>query len=224
MILTNAVYFNSGWDAKFDKSKTSKEKFFPGGCDFVEVDMMKQYGSFLYAERGGNKIISIPYENPRFSMIIFLPPKVAGYSGTLESDAKFIELNAEVFNDLISSMREYDVDLWIPKFKTEKNYELKDLFDSLGVKLAFSDSADFSGITDDESLKIDSVIHQTFIDVDEEKTEAAAATAVIMVKAASIPMDNKPKAVFHADSPFEYFIVDDFTKTILFAGRQTFLK
>ena len=224
MILTNAVYFNSGWDSKFDKANTSKEKFFPGGCDFVEVDMMKKNGSFLYAERNGNKIISIPYENPRFSMIIFLPPKTAGYSGTLESDAEFIELNSEIFNDLISSMREYDVDLWIPKFKTGKNYELKDLFDSLGVKLAFSNSANFSGITDDEKLKIDSVIHQTFIDVDEEKTEAAAATAVIMVKAASVPMDNRAKAVFHADSPFEYFIVDDFTNTILFAGRQTFDK
>ena len=155
-------------------------------------------------------------------MIIFLPPKIAGVSGTLESDAKFIDLNAEVFNDLISSMREYDVDLWIPKFKIEKNYELKDLFDSLGVKLAFSDSADFSGITDDAKLKIDAVIHQSFIDVDEEKTEAAAATAIIMVKAASVPKENKPEAVFHADSPFEYFIVDNNTNTILFAGRQTF--
>ncbi len=78
-------------------------------------------------------------------------------------------------------MREYEVDLWLPKFKTEKRYELKDIFNSLGINLAFSDSADFSGMTDDEKLKIDAVIHQTFIDVDEEKTEAAAATAVVMV-------------------------------------------
>ena len=69
---------------------------------------------------------------------------------------------------------------------------------------------------------IDAVIHQTFIDLDEEKTEAAAATAIVMVKATALPMKNKPKAVFHADSPFEYFIVDDYTQTILFAGRQTF--
>ena len=222
MILTNAVYFHSGWESKFDKSKTSKEKFFPGGCEVSEVDMMKKYASFLYAERDGNKIIRIPYEDPRFSMIIFLPPKVAGYSGTLETDAKFIELDAETFNDLVSSMREYDVDLWLPKFKVEKKYELKNLFDSLGIKLAFSDSADFSGITDDEKLKIDAVIHQTFIDLDEEKTEAAAATAIVMVKATALPPKDKPKAVFHADSPFEYFIVDDYTRTILFAGRQTF--
>ena len=100
--------------------------------------------------------------------IIFLPPKVAGYSGTLElKGVKFFHLNAEIFNDLVSSMSEYRVDLWLPKFKVEKRYELKDLFDSLGVKLAFSDFADFSGMTDNEKLKIDAVIHQTFIDVDE---------------------------------------------------------
>ena len=223
MILTNAVYFNSAWESKFNKENTSKEKFYPGGCDFVEVDMMKKHGDFLYAERDGNQIIKIPYEDPRFSMIVFLPPKAAGYSGTLEvKDAKFFELNSEVFNNLISSMSEYEVDLWLPKFKIEKRYELKELFDSLGVKSAFSNFADFSGITDDEKLKIDAVIHQTFIDVDEEKTEAAAATAIVMVKATAMPLENKPKAVFHADRPFEYFIIDDYTNTILFAGRQTF--
>ena len=226
MILTNAVYFNAGWESKFNKKMTSKEKFYPGGCLVTEVDMMKNHGTYRYAERDGNKIIHIPYENSRFSMIIFLPPKVAGYSGTLElkDDVKFFELNSENFNDLVASMREYDVDLWIPKFKTEERYELKNLFDALGVKLAFSNDANFSGITDDEKLKIDQVIHQTFIDVDEEKTEAAAATAIVMVKATAMPSDVKPKAVFHADSPFEYFIVDDYTRTILFAGRQTFDK
>jgi len=223
MILTNAVYFNAAWESKFDKELTSKEKFFPGGCTFFEVDMMKKHGDFLYAERDGNKIIRIPYENGRFSLIVFLPPKVSGYAGTVEpKGAKFFDLNAEIFNELVSSMREYEVDLWLPKFKTEKRYELKDLFDSLGVKSAFSDSADFSGMTDDEKLKIDAVIHQTFIDVDEEKTEAAAATAIVMVKAAGMAIQNKPKAIFHADRPFEYFIVDGYTQTILFAGRQTF--
>jgi len=223
MILTNAVYFNSAWESKFNKKNTSKEKFYPGGCLVTEVDMMKKHSDFLYAEKDGNQIIKIPYEDPRFSMIVFLPPAVIGYAGTLvPKGAKFFDLNAEVFNDLVSSMREYNVDLWLPKFKVEKRYELKELFDSLGVKLAFSDFADFSGMTDDEKLKIDAVIHQTFIDVDEEKTEAAAATAIIMVKATAMPMENKLQAVFHADRPFEYFIVDDYTNTILFAGRQTF--
>ena len=224
MVLTNAVYFNSGWESKFNKKATSKEDFFPGGCMVTKVDMMKKRGSFLYAERDGNKIIRIPYKGGRFSMVVFLPPKIAGYNGTLESDAKFIELDAEIFSEMLKAMREYEVDLWLPKFKTEKRYELKDIFNSLGINLAFSNFADFSGITDDEKLKIDAVIHQTFIDVDEEKTEAAAATAVVMVKATAMPPMEKLKAEFHADRPFLYFIVDDYTNTILFAGRQTFGK
>ncbi len=222
MILTNAIYFNSQWENKFNKKKTAKEKFFPGGCEYVTVDMMKKNDDFLYAERDGNKIIRIPYSDGRFSMIVFLPPKIAGYTGTLANDAKPLTLDAELFNELLSSMREYEVDLWLPKFKIEKSYELKNLFEALGIKLAFSDAADFSGMTDDEKLKIDKVIHKTFIDVDEEKTEAAAATAITMVKATAMAPREKPKAVFHADSPFEYFIVDNYTKTILFAGRQTF--
>ena len=225
MILTNAVYFNAGWESKFNKKMTSKEKFYPGGCLVREVDMMKKRGDFLYAERDGNKIIRIPYEGGRFSMIIFLPPKVAGYSGTLElkDDVKFFELNDENFNDLVSSMSEYNVDLWLPKFKTEERYELKNLFEGLGVKSAFSDFADFTGITKDEKLKIDKIIHKTFIDVDEEKTEAAAATAVTMIRATALPpMEEKKKAEFHADHPFMFMITDDYTNTILFMGKQNF--
>ena len=223
MILTNAVYFNATWASKFNKEMTSKEEFFTGGCIVTKVDMMKKYGDFLYAERDGNQIISIPYKGERFSMIVFLPPAVVGYAGTVvPKDAKFFELNSEIFNDLVTSMREYEVDLWLPKFKTEKSYELKNIFDALGIKLAFSNSADFSGITEDEKLKIDAIIHKTFIDVDEEKTEAAAATAITMVKATAMRPQEKPKTVFHANRPFEYFIVDNYTRTILFAGRQSF--
>ena len=222
MILTNAVYFNAEWESKFNKNFTSEEEFFPGGCIVDKVTMMKKHGDFLYAERDGNKIIKIPYKGGRFSFVVFLPPKIAGYAGTLENNAKAITLDADIFKNLLDSMSEYEVDLWLPKFKIEKSYELKDLFDSLGIKLAFSDFADFSGMTDDEKLKIDAVIHKTFIEVDEEKTEAAAATAIKMMKATAIAPVKKPQAEFHADHPFRYFIVDNYTGTILFAGRQTF--
>ena len=214
MVLTNAVYFNAEWASKFSKKLTSKEKFTYKNCcgeKTFDVDMMKKRGDFLFAEKDGNKIIRLPYSGGRFSMIAVLPPK--------DEDLK---IDADIFSGWLRSLEEYEVDLWLPKFKTEKRYEIKDLFESLGIKLAFSNSADFSGITDDEKLKIDKIIHQTFIDVDEEKTEAAAATAVMMVKATAMPMIDKPFAEFRADRPFEYFIVDDYTKIILFAGRQTF--
>ncbi|MBQ9566068.1 MAG: hypothetical protein IJU98_10815, partial [Synergistaceae bacterium] len=101
-------------------------------------------------------------------------------------------------------------------------YELKDLLASLGMRLAFENAADFSGMTDEERLKIDSVIHQTFIEVDERKTEAAAATSVAIVRATAVAPRQLPRAEFHADRPFLYFVMDDSTGTILFMGRQGF--
>ena len=212
LILTNAIYFNARWEKTFNKKSTTSEDFYDGE-KVTKVPMMKKRDNFAFAEVDGVKIIRLPYEQGRMSMIAVLPPK--------ENDNVLANLDAEILKKWISSLDRYEVDLWLPKFKTEKRYELKNLFNSLGVKLAFTDFANFSGITDDEKLKIDAIIHQTFIDVDEEKTEAAAATAVVMLKATAMPMRPK-RAEFHADHPFVYFILDDYTNTILFMGRQTF--
>ena len=212
LILTNAIYFNARWEKTFNKKSTTSEDFYDGE-KVTKVPMMKKRDNFAFAEVDGVKIIRLPYEQGRMSMIAVLPPK--------ENDNVLANLDAEILKKWISSLDRYEVDLWLPKFKTEKRYELKNLFNSLGVKLAFTDFANFSGITDDEKLKIDAIIHQTFIDVDEEKTEAAAATAVVMLKATAMPMQPK-LAEFHADHPFVYFILDDYTNTILFMGRQTF--
>ena len=214
MVITNAVYFNAEWRKKFPKSLTEDEKFFTDGANFVEVPMMKQRDDFAYAEVDGVKAVMLQYKGRRLSMIVALPP---------EDNADFLKtLNAETFAKLLASMRTYDVDIWLPKFKTENRYELKDLFEALGIRTAFTDLADFSGITRDEPLKADEVIHQTFIDVDEEKTEAAAATAMIMLGATAMPEMKKPFAEFHADRPFLYFIRDNETGTILFMGYQSF--
>ena len=214
MILTNAIYFNAEWTKKFNKRRTSKENFYVSSELSKDVDMMKQRADFDYAEIDGYKILRIPYEGGRFSMIAILP--VARF----QSD--FSNLKYETVKNWLNSLEDYDVDLWLPKFRTEENYELKDLFEKIGVNLAFSNFADFSGITKDEKLKIDRIIHKTFIDVDEEKTEAAAATAITMIRATALPMTEEKKiAEFHADHPFIYMIVDDFTNTILFMGRYT---
>ena len=212
MILTNAVYFNARWEKTFDKALTVSEDFYDGER-VTKVPMMKQRDNFYFAEFDGVKILRLPYEQGRMSMIILLPPK--------ENNNLLENLDAETLKHWVSSLERYEVDLWLPKFKTEKRYELAKLFNALGVKLAFTNFADFSGITDDEKLKIDAIIHQTFIDVDEEKTEAAAATAITLLRATAMPV--KPKFVeFHADHPFVYFIWDNYTGTILFMGRQTF--
>ncbi len=147
-------------------------------------------------------------------MIAVLPPE--------DDPDALSSLDSGTLTRWLGELETYKVDLWLPKFRTEKSYELAEMFKALGVKLAFSNAANFSGITEDEQLKIDAVIHKTFIDVDEEKTEAAAATAITMVRATAMRPDLVKRAEFHADRPFTYFILDNATRTILFIGRQTF--
>lgn len=212
MIITNAVYFNAEWQKKFPKDNTETERF-TDGEKVSGVSMMKQTSRFDYGEFDGIKIIRLPYKGRRLSMIAVLPPE--------ENPDALYFVDMDTLKHWIASITEHRVDLWLPKFKTEMRCELSDLFKTLGVTQAFSNSADFSGISKSENLKIDAVIHQTFIDVDEEKTEAAAATAITMVRATSMP-NPVPLAEFHADRPFMYFIFDDATGTILFMGRQTF--
>ena len=212
MIITNAVYFNAQWQSPFSKMKTSPEKFHDGE-KVSQVPMMKKYARFQYGEFEGVKVIQIPYKGHRLSMLVLLP--------TGDRPDALDGLSADTLKRWINELERYEVDLWLPKFRTENSYQLAEMFKDLGVRKAFTDDADFSGISSVEAMKIDAVIHKTFIDVDEEKTEAAAATAIAMMRATAMPVPER-KAEFHADHPFVYFIMDDNTGTILFMGRQTF--
>lgn len=220
MILTNAVYFNAKWRNAFDKNKTRKRPFkkFPDDTSNFEVDMMSKLDNFSYGETDGSKIIKIPYDTGK-SFIAVLPPE--------NWDNNFLKnINQELFSKWLKSLKRQKVDLWLPKFKNEKRYNLNGIFKQLGVKIAFSNSADFSGIATKqnkiEPLKISEIIHQSFIEIDEEKTEAAAATAVTMMRVTSAKLPKIIIKEFHADRPFIYFIIDDDTNTILFMGKQTF--
>ena len=213
MIITNAIYFNAEWRRKFPKSATENEKFCISGDNYTEVPMMKQRDDFRYCEADGVKVVALPYEGYRLTMIAVLPPK--------DNPELLKNIDADTFSKWLDAMETYDVDLWLPKFKTEKRYELKNVFEALGIKQAFTNNADFSGMTSDEPLRVDAVIHQTFINVDEERTEAAAATAIPMMTGTAMPM-RKPFAEFHADRPFMYFIRDNESGTILFMGYQNF--
>ncbi len=209
MVITNAVYFNAEWLDKFSRRNTKPEKFHDGN-KVTEVPMMKQDDTFDYGEFNGVKIVRLPYKGRKMSMLVVLPP-----------EGKTADINAQTLKLWSEQLTTYKVDLWLPKFRTEKSYELADMFKTLGVTEAFSNNADFSGISSAEQLRINAVIHKTFIDIDEEKTEAAAATAIGMMRATAMP-PRYPKAEFHADRPFIYFIMDNETGTILFMGRQTF--
>ena len=215
MILTNAVYFNSRWEKPFNKELTAEKPFNVSSEIKTNVKMMMKHDDFLYGEFDGNKIIKLPYENYRTSLIAILPAD--NLKSTLEN------LTPETFSKMLNSLTNCNVDLWLPKFKVENKYELRSMLKSLGVELAFSDEADFSRITadEDEKIKVDAVIHQTFLEIDEEKTEAAAATGIIMVGVTAMP-EEKRQVEFHADRPFLYFRIDNSTNSVLFAGAQSF--
>ncbi len=222
MILTNAVYFMGEWAEPFNEKNTEPTPFHLSATETRDVSMMKKHKELAYGEanEGRLKLLRLPYKG-RLSLLLALPSEDAGgMEKTLELLSG--EKGLETFEGWRKSLSPYEVDLWLPKFRVERRYELKELLSALGMRLAFQNGADFSGMTDDERLKIDSVIHQTFIEVDERKTEAAAATSVTMVRATAVAPRQLPRAEFHADHPFFYFVMDDSTGTILFMGRQGF--
>lgn len=147
-------------------------------------------------------------------MLIFLPKEGVSLPA-LEAN-----LTADDFFAAIAGMEEKDVNVILPKFKAETKTDLEDLLALMGMPLAFSNKADFSGMTGEMDLKIDKVIHKAMIEVAEEGTEAAAATAVVIIRKTAIMPGEEEKITFKADRPFLYFIKDNRFNSILFMGRQ----
>jgi len=212
-ILVNAVYFNSIWQFPFIKSLTKEEPFRTGKDQQRDVSMMRQKEHFLYGENSDAQWIKIPYKIPGFSLVIFLPRENFTFTQLEEFESK---LSSESLTSWLSDMQTCEVALSMPKFKDEHRYSLAEVLQKLGMKFAFTNGADFSGMSD-VPQKIDQVIHQSFIEMDEERTEAAAATAVTIVRT-SISLN--PVIEFRVDHPFIYCLMDNFD-TILFMGRMT---
>ncbi len=210
LILVNAIYFKGKWQNQFDPQETRDMPFNLENQKKISVPMMHQEGRFNYTEDDEVQVLELPYSENEVSMIIFLPKE-----GISLSDFEK-EISVERINKLLSNLTQEKVDVYIPKFKMEKRYILNKPLIDLGMKDAFDMSlADFSGMTGSKDLYISKVIHQSFIEVNEEGTEAAAATAVIMSGKAIAPMIIE----FKADRPFLFIIRDIKTNTILFMGR-----
>ncbi len=213
LVLTNAIYFKGNWVKQFNANDTQEEDFRVSPGVTVKTQMMRQIGEeaeFYYAEDNGLQILELPYDGEELSMLILLPAEDA--LADLEET-----LNWENIASWRNSLKKQRVDVYIPKFKFETKYFMgKDLAD-MGMPLAFSTDADFSGMTGKKDLFISEVIHQAFVEVNEEGTEAAAATAVVMkTTAVSRP---PPIKVFRADHPFIFLIQQRQTGNILFMGR-----
>ena len=206
VVLMNAIYFKGQWTTPFDPERTY-ERDFNGYSETAKVDMMYS-GEDVLGYTGDDYIsISMPYgDDERFSMVAVLP------SGDMSS---FIDgLNAEKLNSILTTFsQQHDPQVSFPKFEMEEKVVLNDALQAMGIVEAFSYDADFSQISDLE-LRIDKVLHKAKIKVDEEGTEAAAVTAVIL-EAKSIDMN---QFVFRADRPFLFFIVDSENSNVLFTG------
>jgi serpin B len=208
LVLVNAIYFKGNWASQFDPNITRESDFHLPGDQQTRVPMMYQKGNFEYGEIDGAKLLKLPYVGKELSMVIILPETLGGISQIED------QLTTENLDEWFSRISEQDVKVYLPKFKfTWGTFELNRPLQTLGMCKAFGSEADFSGMDGTRGLYIGLVLHKAFIEVNEEGTEAAAATAVIMEK--SIPKI----PVFKADHPFLFFIRDNATGSILFLGR-----
>lgn len=207
LVLTNAIYFNAVWQHTFEESQTSDGAFTLSDGSEVTVPLMTQTNRFGYAEGDGYQAVELPYRNSTSSMVVILP--AAGTFDEFESS-----LDAERVSDIVAQLETRGVALTMPKFEYEMPLSLTETLQEMGMPAAFSGEADFSGMTGDRSLFISDVVHKAFVAVDEEGTEAAAATAVAMAESAMAE-----PAEMTIDRPFIFLIRDRETGTILFAGR-----
>ena len=208
LILTNAIYFNAAWQSPFTKEATGNGAFTLLDGSQVSVSMMHQSASFDYVQGTGYQAIELPYADGQLSMVVLLPDE--GQFSAFEDS-----LSAEVVDGIIASMNTRSVILSLPKFQFDSSFGLNQVLSSMGMDLAFSAEADFSGMTGNRDLAISDVIHKAFVSVDEAGTEAAAASAVIMTLSA-MPVDQITLSINH---PFIFLIRDVTSGTILFVGR-----
>ncbi len=212
LIIANAIYFYGEWAHKFDKYKTKDETFYSIDKTEQTYPFMNRQGKYRYYNNKHFRFVSIPYQGNNKSFCILLPKKKYGI-GKVEK-----KLKAEKLETIFTDAKMEEVNLSLPKFKMETSYDLVDPLKALGLKQVFTNSANLSGINEVLPLKVGSAKHKAFIEVDEEKTEAAAATT-IGVALTSVPLDPPKPIEFKADHPFIYMIVDNKTNGILFMGR-----
>jgi serpin B len=210
LVLTNAVYFKGQWMSRFDEERTSDATFHGTHAD-ATVPMMYQKGNFRYMETEDVQVLEMPYRGEEISMLVVLPrPESLVNLRVIES-----RLTAQALSDWLGQLREKELKVYFPRFEmTWGTEDISGHLAALGMKDAFSSRADFSGMSDLGDLFIGPVFHKAFVAVNEEGTEAAAATAVVMKRLAI-----EQETVFRADHPFLFVIRDNATGSVLFMGR-----
>jgi serpin B len=215
LVLTNAIYFKGNWQDQFDKEATQKEEFHLSAAQWVMTPMMHRTGGYRYYDGGTFQALELPYSGNEISMVVLLPKQTDGLAALEHSFTK------DAPRDWIQKLEPVDkVILSLPRFTMTQQFELSSTLSAMGMSRAFSSAADFSGMTGEPDFAISAAIHKAFIDVDEQGTEAAAATAIVMYATAMRrEFPEPPPIVFRADHPFLFILLDAKSGSMLFLGR-----
>lgn len=215
LVLVNAIYFKGRWQSPFEPKRTEDADFHLCGGSTVSVPLMHQtLDGAACLENDRFQALLLPYKGRTCSMLVLLPREGVPLAD-LEADLKAYNLAS-----WLSAMDHRKVRLWLPRFKMEWGpVDLVPALRAMGLETAFSPAADFSDITGARDLQPDMVIHKAFIEVAEEGTEAAAATAMGFKALGGRPAPERPPVVFRADRPFLFAILENSTRTVLFLGR-----
>ncbi|XP_030841192.1 leukocyte elastase inhibitor [Strongylocentrotus purpuratus] len=226
LVLVNAIYFKANWKSTFRAHNTKKDKFKVFDMrkkvfkrKKVPVSLMSLKGRFDLAVDKTNDclVLELPYEGHNLSLLIALPTKDDGL-GQLET-----KLSVDVLQSWDAGLEWREVNVLLPKFKLEATFQLKEVLQRMGMPDAFDeDRANFEGISGDREFHISAVIHKAFVDINEEGSEAAAATAFGMNAMMSLcpPGEREKPILFRADHPFLFMIRHRSTKSVLFMGRM----
>ncbi len=239
MVLASAVYLKAAWARPFPAGATQDAVFYLGSDPpgpQVMVPTMRLRARLPYLRGDGYQAVELPYAGTRLGMVIVLPDPASGpdSGGPAATDRAATDRAATGPGQLLAGGGVHDagpgglraglaprqVVLALPRFKVTSGFALRPVLAALGMPLAFTDEADFSGITAAQRLRIDEVVHQAYIDVNEAGTEAAAATAVVMTAAARLARPDPPVEMI-VDHPFRFAITDLRSGLPLFLGRVT---
>lgn len=216
LVIASAIYMQAQWTKLFKKSMTTKKTFHLTKESKVDVEMMTQTSDYPLLVNETFALIEIPYaveeeQDPALTLLILLPKDIEGISAIENSGI------GNRLQEWMKLMESQHVELTLPKFKIEEKMSLKEILQTMGLTQAFNEKADFSGISGNKNLSIDKFLHKAYVSVDENGTEAAAATAV-SIALTSVHVTTTPYH-FLADHPFFFIIIDKKTDAILFMGR-----
>ncbi|HEY5351552.1 MAG TPA: serpin family protein [Streptosporangiaceae bacterium] len=226
LVLASAVYLKAAWAHPFPAGATQDSPFYPDPGTQVTATTMRVRARLRYLRGDGYQAVELPYAGTRLAMVIVLPdgppgPGSAEPAGGPEGPAGLLARDAQPggLRGLLAGLAPRQVSLALPRFTVTSGFGLRPVLAGLGMAQAFSADADFSGITTAQRLRIDEVVHQAYIDVNEEGTEAAAATAVVATAMARFV--GEPPVELIVDRPFLFAITDPRSGLPLFLGRVT---